>query len=141
MESYETLYKFRRGIPMEILPLTGFIKRTVLLLLFMSWKYSKYTPYNTHYKIGYQEFSYYSNIFVWSDVMCVFIRKRGEPFHLESLYVILHTISKSCSNIRSVLDINLTCCYDKHTFIYTGGVGWERINIGLCAPSQHHRWI
>ena len=30
---------------------------------------------------------------------------------------------------RSVLDINLTCCYDKRTFIYTGGVGWERINL------------
>ena len=40
---------------------------------------------------------------------------------------------------RSVLDINLTCCYDKRTFIYTGGVGWERINLGLCAPGQHHR--
>ena len=39
---------------------------------------------------------------------------------------------------RSVLDIK-TCCYDKRTFIYTGGVGWERINLGLCAPGQYHR--
>ena len=27
------------------------------------------------------------------------------------------------TNTRSVLDINFYCCYDKRTFVYTGGVG------------------
>ena len=47
---------------------------------------------------------------------------------------------------RSVSDIILTCQYDKRMFIYTGGVGWERINVTYVfalerAPSQHHQCI
>ena len=42
---------------------------------------------------------------------------------------------------RGVSEINFTCSYDRYSPIYAGGGCWERMDLGLYAPRNHHQRI